>query len=252
MGHSNIEIGETYKEQLNYPNDFRYCFPVEIETKATVNACINISKYFAPFVYYEHNCSELDENREYITQLVLEKISSLNIEISGWADKVLATYNQIKDRIEKSGYAKEQEILLDSGKKLYLSLCSYEEIKSLDDVEYFLVHNEFNLFCSSSESLYTIACNIVNADKTRELLEKDKKSLFSYYQAENIEQLLSLPSEDRSESQENTLSSFSDRYKDVYGHRPNGLDNECQHFLDQEKNQNHNITDDYEYEKGLL
>lgn len=241
MRYDNIKIGELYKEQLNYPNDFRYCFPIEIESRLAIVACINISKNNAPYIYYEKDKVEsippsFTDNREYITQLVLEKISSLNIEISDWASKVLTTYNQIKTQIEESGYAKEQEVLLDSGEKLSLSLCSYGEIKSLDDVAYFLVNNEFSLFCSSSESLYTIASNIVNVDKAKELLEQDKKNIFSYYQDEDIEQLLSLPLNNRSEKQEDALSFFSDWHKDVYGYRPRGLDNECQHLLDKERN----------------
>lgn len=239
MNNNDIKIGELYKENLNYPNDFRYCFPVEINSKAIVNACINSIKYFAPSVYYERKRSlgdsdypEFNENREYITQLVLEKISSLNIEISDWANDVLTTYSQIKTQIEESGYAKEQEVLLGSGEKLYLSLCSYGEIKSLDDVDFFLTGSEF---VDSSESLYAIASNIVNVDKTRELIEKDKKNIFSYYQDEDIEQLLSLPLNNRSEKQEDILSFFSDWYKDLYGYRPKGLDNECQHQLDQKR-----------------
>ena len=242
MKYDDIKIGELYKEKLNYPNDFRYCFPIEIDSEATINACVNSSKYFAPSVYYERKKSlsdsdypEFNENREYITQLVLEKISSLNIEISDWANDVLTTYSQIKTQIEESGYAKEQEVLLGSGEKLYLSLCSYGEIKSLDNIVYFLVDNEFGLFCSSSESLYTIASNIINVDREKELLEQDKKNIFSYYQDEDIEQLLSLPLNNRSEKQEDILSFFSDWHKDVYGYRPRGLDNKCQHQLDQKR-----------------
>ena len=61
-------------------------------------------------------------------------------------------------------------------------------------------------------------------------------NIFSYYQDEYIEQLLSLSLNNRSEKQEDTLSFFSDWHKDVYGYRPRGLDNECQYLLDKERN----------------
>lgn len=245
MNNNNIKIGDYYKEPLKYSDGFRFCFPIKIESEPAINACINISKNNTPHVYYEKDKVEsvppsFVENREHITQLVLEKISSLNLEISDWANKVLETYNRIKTQIEESGYAKEQEVLLGSGEKLYLSLCSYGKIKSLDDVDFFLTGSEF---VDSSESLYAIAGNIVNEDKTRELIEKDKKSLFSYYKANNIDQLLSMPSDDRNDRQENTLSFFSDWYKDLYGRRPRGLNNKCQYQLDQERS-NENM--DYE------
>lgn len=70
----------------------------------------------------------------------------------------MATYSQIKTQIEESRYAKEQEILLSSGEKLYLSLCSYGKIESLDDVDFFFTGCGF-------VSLYTIACNIVNEEQ---------------------------------------------------------------------------------------
>lgn len=254
MRYDNIKIGELYKEKLNYPNDFRYCFPIEIDSETTTNACINSSKYFVPSVYYEYkkslsdsDCLEFDKNRlyknrEYITQLVLEKISSLNIEISDWASKVLATYSQIKTQIEESGYAKEQEILLNSGEKIYLSLCSYGKIESLDDVDFFLTGCGF----VSSESLYTIACNIVNEDKTREFMKEDKERLFSFYQDEDIEYLMQSPYDLLSEKDKDTLSFFSDWHKDVYGYRPRELANECQYRLAQERIQN--AEGEYEHE----
>ena len=239
MNNNDIKIGDGYKEPLKYREGFRYCFPIEIESKSTINACVNISEEQVPTVYFEckkevdNSCyPEFNENREYITQLVLEKISSLDIEISDWASKVLATYNQIKTQIEESGYAKGQEILLNSGERLFLSLCSYGKIKSLNDVDFFLTDSEF---IDSSESLYAIAGNIVNADKARELLKQDKKNLFSYYQETDFEYILQMPYESLDDRQKDELSFFSDWHKDVYGYRPRGLDNECQHLLDKER-----------------
>ena len=255
MRYDNIKIGELYKEKLNYPNDFRYCFPIEIDSEATINTCINSSKYFAPSVYYEHkkslsdsDCLEFDKNRlyknrEYITQLVLEKISSLNIEISDWASKVLATYSQIKTQIEESGYANEQTISLPNGSKLGMKLCSYGEIKDLSDIDYYMTDSES---IDSEESLYKIAENIVNEEKTIERMKEDKERIFSFYQDEDIEYLMQRPYDFLSEKEIDTLSFFSDWHKDVYGYRPRELVNECQYRLAQERIQNNN--DEYEHE----
>lgn len=230
---------------------YRYEFSLNIGSEYYAKACINCNNKYGSYVYFEEYGIK---NKEIYLQVPFEKIKECAIEVavkeslkidelSDWAKNVLDNYNVMKDQITNSGFAHEQTISLPNGSKFGMTLCSYGEIKDLSDIDYYMTDNES---IDSDESLYRIAENIVNEEKTKELIKESKEKLFSFYQDEDIEYLMQRPYDLLSEKEIDTLSFFSDWHKDTYGYRPRGLANECQYRLTQERIQNND--DEYEHE----
>lgn len=253
MEDNNFDVTITNVEKVPMKNSdfFRYKFSLDIGSEDCVNAYINCDNQYGSYVYFEEYKSKnegtdvqipFNKIKEDAISTVLNEVLKID-ELSEWARKVMDSHDMVADQIIKSGFAKEQKISLPNGSKLGIMLCSYGEINDLSDIDYYMTDNES---IDSDESLYRIAENIVNEEKTIEFMKEDKEKLFSFYQDEDIEYLMQKPYDLLSEKEIDTLSFFSDWHKDVYGHRPRGLANECQYRLAQERSQNKD--DDYEHE----
>lgn len=247
----NIRVTDVKKVPMKNSDSYKYKFSLDIGSEDCVNAYINCDNQYGPYVYFEEYRSKkegssvqipFEKIKEDAIATVLNEVLKID-ELSEWARKVMDSYNIVADQIIKSGFANEQVISLPNGSKLGMTLCSYGEIKDLSDIDYYMTDSES---IDSDESLYKIAENIVNEEKTKELIKESKEKLFSFYQDEDIEYLMQRPYDLLSEKEIDTLSFFSDWHKDVYGHRPRGLDNECQYRLAQERIQNND--DEYEHE----
>lgn len=247
----NIRVTDVKKVPMKNSDSYKYKFSLDIGSEDCVNAYINCDNQYGPYVYFEEYRSKkegssvqipFEKIKEDAIATVLNEVLKIE-ELSSWAKKVIDNYNILADQITKSGFAKEQNISLSNGTNLRITLCSYGEIKDLSDIDYYMTNSEF---IDSDESLYRIAENIVNEEKTKESMKENKEKLFSFYQDEGIEFLLQTSYILLSEKDKDTLSLFSDWHKDVYGYRPRGLDNECQYRLVQERIGNKD--DDYEQE----
>lgn len=247
----NIMVTDVEKVPMKNSDFYRYKFSLDIGPEDCVNAYINCDNQYGSYVYFEEYRSKnegadvqipFEKIKENAISTVLNEVLKID-ELSEWARKVMDSYNIVADQIIKSGFANEQAISLPNGSKLGMKLCSYGEIKDLSDIDYYITNSES---IDSEESLYKIAENIVNEEKTIERMKEDKERIFSFYQDEDIEYLMQRPYDLLSEKEIDTLSFFSDWHKDVYGYRPRGLANECQYRLAQEQIQNNN--DEYEHE----
>lgn len=253
MEDNNFDVTITNVEKVPMKNSdfFRYKFSLDIGSEDCVNAYINCDNQYGSYVYFEEYKSKnegtdvqipFNKIKEDAISTVLNEVLKID-ELSEWARKVMDSHDMVADQIIKSGFAKEQKISLPNGSKLGIMLCSYGEINDLSDIDYYMTDNES---IDSDESLYRIAENIVNEEKTKELIKESKEKLFSFYQDEDIEYLMQRPYDLLSEKEIDTLSFFSDWHKDTYGYRPRGLANECQYRLTQERIQNND--DEYEHE----
>lgn len=245
----NIMVTDVKKVPMKNSDSYKYKFSLNIGPEDCVNAYINCDNQYGSYVYFEEYRSKkgrssvqipFEKIKENAISTVLNEVLKID-ELSEWARKVMDSYTIVADQIIKSGFANEQVVSLPNGSKLGMKLCSYGEIKDLSDIDYYITDNES---IDSGESLYKIAENIVNEEKTIEFMKEDKERLFSFYQDEDIEYLMQRPYDLLSEKEIDTLSFFSDWHKDVYGYRPRELANECQYRLAQERSQNKD--DDYE------
>lgn len=244
----NIMVTDVKKVPMKNSDSYKYKFSLDIGSEDCVNAYIN--NQYGSYVYFEEYKSKNEGTsvqipfkkiKEDAVSTVLNEVLKID-ELSEWARKVMDSHDMMADQIIKSDFAQEQKISLPNGSKLGMKLCSYGEINDLSDIDYYMTDSES---IDSDESLYKIAENIINEEKTIEFMKEDKEKLFSFYQDEDIEYLMQRPYDLLSEKEIDTLFFFSDWHKDVYGYRPRGLANEC-HRLAQERIQNND--DEYEHE----
>ena len=161
------------------------------------------------------------------------KYAQKNIpELKSWADDFIRQYLKIDDQLVQTKLDHYQSIKLPGKEELHFSIESdYGEIHNFDDIDYFLVDSD-NI--NSESTLSELVIDILDYDTTRISLNKSKDDILSFYQAK-ILPTMSLSKESLTPEQQEDLDLFSDWHKDLYGHRPRGLDNEVQRKIDAEK-----------------
>jgi len=169
--------------------------------------------------------------------------------IADWALESLSVYKQLKEAVEATNFKEEQLVLLNDGRELEFSLCSYKKIESFHDIEFILSNSE-EIGINSSNNLIEFAQNAASAKEVLLEQEESKKALVNFYKEYNIGKILTIPEKHRSNLEDFLLDSFSDHYKDVFGKRPRGIENEVERILQEESkeklNEEEKVEEDLE------
>ena len=117
-----------------------------------------------------------------------------------------ALTKKINDAI-KNNETEIELVIKSTGDHVKITLCSYVEIKSIDQIDYYLLECRFPW--AGFDSIDKVANFLNNWDKKIEEDEKEKNEIKKYY-------------EDFKGTEKFDYQWFSDWHKDVFGYRPHG------------------------------
>lgn len=195
-------------------------FNVPMEDKNYSVIMITEADYGVPTPYIYSN--DVGFGNDKLKEQIFGKVIGYEAEKGNeWAIDVKQTTIDIWTSIlENSQTDKDINYLLNNGDSVYFTPCTVEygkPIKSLDDVEYYLVHSQV---LDGGGTIFDLSTSVVNADKAKECHEQSKKALLDFYK-ENIYPYKDIPYSERSEELKENYGMYSDWHKDIFGYRPN-------------------------------
>ena len=143
-------------------------------------------------------------------------------EIREYAKNVILEAGKIAEALKNAAYKDFSYESANCG-TVFITPCAYGDVNSIDDVEYYLTNDEV---VDSSESIYTLASNIVQYNVLKKELESEKDRLYDFY-VKNVRPIEDIPREDLTDDEKGTMSFYSDWHKDIYRHRPRTGQDEC-------------------------
>ncbi len=188
-----------------------------------------LSEYTQPYVLRNKVCLLALKELELLSHELYD--SKDLTDLRKWAGEVLDKAAIIKSDIEDKGF-KATEVEVTPDHKITVTPC-YQgfEIKSFDDVEWYLTSD---FLVDGGDSIYKLAADILNYKGLEKAQEREENKLQEFYE-EKIAEFYNHKSQNEWTKEENeAFGYFSDWHKDVYGHRPHPGQNECQKIINEE------------------
>lgn len=132
------------------------------------------------------------------------------------ANMVERVVAELSARLQAAGFHDIEITMKCNGDKLTIKPCGYGAIHSVGQIEYFLVESA-SLPYLGGDTLEIVARHIVEYPELLKQQEAYKLRLME------IADQLNCPVNMSADEWQARFDSFSDFYKDVYGHRPHGM-----------------------------
>ena len=139
---------------------------------------------------------------------------------STWADKVLATSENLWSQFENNNFGETE---LHIGGEFFCVVAPCYEVGKTDvrkaDIEYYLIVNDNNNEISGGKSIYALANQYVNKELLHKSRISEQEELQRFYD-ENIYSIRNIPISTMTTEQKKLNEMYSEWHKDLYGHRP--------------------------------
>lgn len=211
-------ITKTPSEEITVP----YCYAT-VDRAQAEESCISSTSMMNIDFAARKNVIEIAAQNEY--------------EMSEWAENVLAVYGgleNVRKGLEadqsdaRHSSQKEGVFEMPDGEVLDITFC-YDN--PFDEPSFIMTdHPDIDCCYNTLE----LAQRIVNKNGEALANEKRKESLQKFYE-DKIAPLEGLPHYCLTDEQKENLDIFSDRHKDIYGVRPQGIKNHCKFKQDYER-----------------